>query len=537
MEILYKIERFIGQVKFAVIIILIFTAYLIYGTFQESYHGAEYANRHVYKSIGFMLVQFLMFISIFNATLFRLPFRKNLSGFYVLHLGLLLLFIGSFVSYHAGIDSSILLSPNTPSQHILSQQEDELVFTSPKKQVTIPMPFSSSQKLIDQTIGKVTIKEYLPFADEKLEWKEHDKIDVSNHSSSYLLMNDMFTETITLSLFKASEFEAGANLGPLSLHYLPSGFFECFKTNESEFILWNSLEQTCITSASFEATKAPNGMDVIKTKYSGQEDIFIPRLSPLPVFISKEKKLVIKQESPLRLLNRSTFKDKPHLFLFGENIAYFDRDSEKWVGKSFTKDNKFIELPWMGFKLELKNHFTNKYPILVPHYTVPIQDNNKLIAGATKALRIEINDQGDIKSHWLKSFKPLKIKLSDGEYNFYFKSKSKKLPFQLILDKFRAKKDPGTNRDASYESFVTLVDGDTSKHHIFMNNPLVHKDLTFYQSTFQKNPQTGETLSGLTVNYDPGRWLKYLGSLLLVLGSFYHFVIRRKIVSLKGKTT
>ncbi len=536
MKTLQKIERFIGQVKFAVIIILVFAIYLIYGTFQESYHGAEYANRAVYKSIGFMLVQFLMFISIFTATLFRLPFKKNLRGFYVLHLGLLLLFIGSFVSYHAGIDSSILLSPNTPSQHILSQQEDELVFTSPTKQATIPMPFSASKKMINQTIGKVTLKEYLPFADEKLEWVDHDAANSSNHSSTYLLVNKMFSEKITLSLYRKSEFEAGANLGPLSLHYLPSGFFECFKKNTSTFVLWDSAKQACIDSATFQSSKAPNGMDVIKSNYAQAEEIFIPRLSPLPVYISEEKKLVIKQESPLRLLNRAAFQDKPHLFLFGKNIAYFDRDTEKWIGQSFDKEKKFIELPWMGFQLELKNHYENKYPILVPHYVTPIQDNNKLIAGATKALKIEINDKGSTKSHWLKSFKPLKINLSDGEYNFYFKSKSKKLPFQLILDKFRAQKDPGTNRDASYESFVTLVDGDTSKHHIYMNNPLKYKDLTFYQSTFQKNPKTGETLSGLTVNFDPGRWLKYLGSLLLVLGSFYHFVLRRKIVSLKGKS-
>ncbi len=60
-----------------------------------------------------------------------------------------------------------------------------------------------------------------------------------------------------------------------------------------------------------------------------------------------------------------------------------------------------------------------------------------------------------------------------------------------------------------------------------MNHPLKYDHLTFYQASyFETEKGHGSVLS---VNYDPGRWIKYLGSLLLVFGAIWHFAfIKRK---------
>ena len=81
-----KVENFLGGLKFAVILITVFTVAMIVGTFQESYHGAEYANRLIYKSAWFMLLQFGFFVCVFMAALLRLPPRKGLYGFYTIQL-------------------------------------------------------------------------------------------------------------------------------------------------------------------------------------------------------------------------------------------------------------------------------------------------------------------------------------------------------------------------------------------------------------------------------------------------------------------
>ncbi len=126
-----KIELFFGNLKFAVVIIAIFAISLAYGTFMESYHGTEYANRLVYKSFLFMGIQFCMFLSILFATLIRLPPKKHLYGFYVIHAGLITLFLGSFITYQSGIDGSLTLAPNLPARQIqLSQDEFKIQLPS-----------------------------------------------------------------------------------------------------------------------------------------------------------------------------------------------------------------------------------------------------------------------------------------------------------------------------------------------------------------------------------------------------------------------
>jgi hypothetical protein len=80
---------------------------------------------------------------------------------------------------------------------------------------------------------------------------------------------------------------------------------------------------------------------------------------------------------------------------------------------------------------------------------------------------------------------------------------------------------------AAYSSFVQVVDSfkkDAKEldalpvEHITMNEPMSVKGYTFYQASYiPDNPRPTVTI--LSVNHDPGRELKYTGSLLLVLGS------------------
>src|SRR5690606_38323718 len=103
-----------------------------------------------------------------------------------------------------------------------------------------------------------------------------------------------------------------------------------------------------------------------------------------------------------------------------------------------------------------------------------------------------------------------------------------KLPYQITLERFKMDKNPGTNTPASFESFISVLDGRKQapafSQHVFMNNPLKYDGFTFYQSSyFPIGPdQFG---SALSVNFHPGRWIKYLGSLLLVFGSIWHYLI------------
>ncbi len=533
MEQLRSLEKLLGNVKFAVIIILIFAAYLAYGTFQESYHGVDYVNRHVYKSYSFMAVQFLMFLSIFIATLVRLPARKALYGFYTLHAGLLLLFLGSFVTYYAGIDGTLNLPPNTPNRKIVIPK-DELIIKKPNegKELIYPLPYVHNEIDLNEKFENIRLSTYLPFADDVTEWQEPDNAQLNNfaHSSSYFLSNQRMSENLTFSLNEASDFKTSTQLGPLGVHYLPKGLNECF-TSKKDFILWDVQTQKCLENPEFDIKKTENAeLILVKTKYL--QLAFLPNMTPLPIFVTKDNQIRVKESSPHRLFNKKVFEENPNLFLFGRSISYFDSDEEKWVTKDFG-DKRTLELPWMGFQVSLTQHEDEKYPVKIPRYTKPIEENQNKLAGGVRALLVIIEDPTGDKEVWVKKDKPIEVTLAGQKYTFDLRNHVIELPYEITLNRFAMDKDPGTNNPASYESFVSLFDnGETSKHHVFMNNPLKYRGMTFYQSSYYQSQQGGPYSSILSVNYDPGRWIKYLGSILLVLGSLWHFVIRKKLIAL-----
>jgi cytochrome c biogenesis protein ResB len=96
------------------------------------------------------------------------------------------------------------------------------------------------------------------------------------------------------------------------------------------------------------------------------------------------------------------------------------------------------------------------------------------------------------------------------------------------LQKFTIGTDPGTTKAASYASDVRLKLGpnEISKdtYHISMNEPLKHGGYTFYQASYQME-QGKPPVSVFSVNYDPGRSVKYLGSLLIVIGVMLMFYL------------
>lgn len=65
-----------------------------------------------------------------------------------------------------------------------------------------------------------------------------------------------------------------------------------------------------------------------------------------------------------------------------------------------------------------------------------------------------------------------------------------------------------------------------------MNEPLKHAGFTFYQASFQDDENTGKPIASiLSVNQDPGRWWKYMGSLVMTIGTILLFYFRKRAQS------
>ena len=525
-----KIELFFGNLKFAVFIILLFAICLGYGTFMESYHGAEYANRLIYKSFFFMLIQFCMFLSIVFATLIRLPPKKHLYGFYVIHSGLITIFLGSFVTYQSGIDGTLTLAPNLATRQIqLSQDEFKIQFTSKGKEVTVEMPFVAGPSKLNLEYEGIKLKTFLPSAKEELQWIPTKIQDDSQTSSQYHLSNDNFGEFITLSLHPSSDFNNTLQLGPLNVHYMPSTLSACFTSNTPDgYIVWNGETSECISPQPDQIKKKKNitGKLMAEIKFHGESVYFVPEMSPLPL----DQKQDLNEKSPFRIFSKKLFEKSPHLFLFGKHVVFFNKENGLWEGSPI-EVNQEVPLPWMGFRVKLLEHRVDAYATMIPTYIKPIQENSQIVVGDIKAVEVEV----DGKNFWVRSVEKVAFNRADERIVFEMGKKLITLPYELVLDQFKMDTDPGTNNPASFESYVTLFKGNqgSEKHHLYMNHPLKFDSFTFYQASYFQTQQ-GPYGSVLSVNYDPGRPWKYLGSILLILGSIWHYFLRRKHLAKPG---
>lgn len=104
------------------------------------------------------------------------------------------------------------------------------------------------------------------------------------------------------------------------------------------------------------------------------------------------------------------------------------------------------------------------------------------------------------------------------------------MPFSLTLKDFRHDVYPGTQIPKNFSSLVRLFDprsGDDRDVLIYMNSPLRHGGLTFYQASFGKN----NTLSVLQVVRNPSWTLPYISCALVAFGLLWHFglMLRRTL--------
>lgn len=133
------------------------------------------------------------------------------------------------------------------------------------------------------------------------------------------------------------------------------------------------------------------------------------------------------------------------------------------------------------------------------------------------AIRVKV---GDRPSFWLLEGAGKGLAVGTMDLIIEYSRDKLQLPFSLYLDKFSMGTNPGTNTAASFISDVTVKDPKANadkKAMISMNEPLKYGGYYFYQASYQLSPGQ-PAVSVFAVNHDPGRVLKYLGSLIMTLG-------------------
>ncbi|MDZ4083417.1 MAG: cytochrome c biogenesis protein ResB, partial [Bdellovibrionales bacterium] len=191
---------------------------------------------------------------------------------------------------------------------------------------------------------------------------------------------------------------------------------------------------------------------------------------------------------------------------------------EKLLAKSET-----VETPWMGMKLTAQDILRNAVEEADVRAVTPTPRQDL----PPSAVLVELENGFPQLPFYLVEGEAKDVRIRDRNYTVYFGRKVIELPFHISLKKFSKVDYPGTQTAMSFESDVEVNDNGTPIK-ISMNEPLKEDKYTLYQASYQiGNGQP--TASIFSVNHDPGRAAKYLGSLIAALGIIIYTFMKSRL--------
>lgn len=192
----------------------------------------------------------------------------------------------------------------------------------------------------------------------------------------------------------------------------------------------------------------------------------------------------------------------------------FHKEQKKPFKSGVLKEGESVETGWMGLQLKILRFFPQAQE------EWDIQERETPTPLTTSAVKVQFNE----KESWLLLNDTAQFFTQKAAYVVSYGQRRIDIGFPIQLKKFDVDRYQGTRKAMSYRSQV-FVDG-LGDYEISMNEPLKWKGLTFYQASFQEDDKGEPTASVLSVNYDPGRWWKYLGSLVMSLGIILLFYFK-----------
>ncbi len=581
-----KFFKFVSSVKLAIPLMLILAIVVATGTVFESQYNSEYSNLLIYKTTLFEILMFCLWINILCATISRIPFQKRHTGFVITHIGILTLLIGGFVTNHFGLDGQLSITEGVgESQVVLSnlmvgyQIEGQI---SPQtiafKKMIFPKEGPSLDFLNNDLNSVIHLNKYLPFS--KIDQGYISDSEKSNHLAlSFILKSPFFNISEWLNSDSKSEIQMGPALIRLN-NKKNSAFLK--NPIESQKILTNiNKEPEKLVLTNLDGSKQLQSWPIkqIQGDLINFKNLKIKILKKYKSAIVSQNKLVENQtpetensnpalelqiESNRKILrevlyakfdnfslnkdgifgyrlkyvsnldsNTNTNSESPDLLKPGSRIIDLQVDQEATpitIVVTLLKDNKVIltqkviegeklVTPWMGIELYIGSVIRNA----ILHEDVSLVNPEKRSELPPSALQIKVNNE---ELFWLSEGEEKNIYNNDKSFKIFFGRETFQLPFQIRLIKFSKLDYPGTSTPISYESTVE-VDGYTSPIKISMNEPLKKEGYTIYQASYVLNPNQ-PPVSIFSVNKDPGRIIKYIGSLILSLGVLIFTLMRSR---------
>lgn len=460
--------HFFSSLKLAVLVILVIALSISIGTILESIYDTPTAQYYIYRAKWFHAVLFFLGVIITVVAWSRYPWRRRHIPFLLAHLGIITLLTGAWITDKFGIDGNLRVSEGEVQTGV--ELDSNLLYFSEKGKslVTLQIPWLPPES----SFNKINLKKFgLPY--------------------------DIFWDQYI------------AHAEP-EFHFLPV----FLKENEAKFI------EAATPALKLKLKGGPMRVSQEFWLWSGQRAWAIQQWGPAVFSIGLKHPEWQGKKGP----NLSFILDPKDGSLHFRAIS-----SSGKIETGYFEKNKILEA-------ELRPEWKN--------ITLKVVDwvANARLESTFKPSKIQYGDMAPPPalhltnsgaSVWLYLGEQATFQFQGKEVDIGFFRKRISLPFAIKLERFTIEHDPGSNTPASYASSVEVLpqssEGKKSwKTIISMNEPLEFGGFTLYQASFE-NAHPRPTTSILSVNRDSGRWLKYGGSLFIVLGALLLFVLRNRV--------
>lgn len=464
-----RVIKLLSSLKLAVIVILSIAGLTAWGTFVEAEYDAEAAAKIVYHSVWMYLVLGLLAVNLLAVMADRWPWKKQHTGFVIAHIGILTLLSGALVTKIYGVDGSISLAPGEKGSLISVGNVDLAVYAT--------FDGSKYAKIFAREVDffrsppSVAKPLEIPLSSEKIAIRSY-------------LPYAFREEKIVVS----EQATAGAGL---------RFQLQNDKVNVTEWLLQPASDREVEKNLGPARVVVNSKIDF--ERWRGQNVIAVQ-----PMGEESVKYAVFSAKSPRENSNSRRGK-----------LTKLENANVK---QGVLKPGETLETGWMGLKFRVLKYLPRAMQF------ISFKAVERPSPLTTSAIEIEFHG----KSYWMSINSLLKLFTDREMYVVSYGNRRIDTGIPLKLNEFKVGRYQGTMRAASYESVVELPDGKTRT--ISMNEPLKLGGFTFYQASFQEDERGKPVSSVFSVNRDPGRWVKYLGALLIVFGSTHLFYFRRRAV-------
>ena len=467
---------FFASLKLAVVLVLSMATIAAVGTIVESRFDSMTAKKLVYESPYMYVVMILFVINLTCSAMDRFPWKRKHLPFLLAHIGIISLVVGAAITQRQGLDGTMLLEIGETSKFVsLSETDIQLYQTYTGEYY---------DRLVDQ---EVDFLKRPPSEKNPLTFK----IDAISHTDAAA---------------------AGSPAGSLGA---PRNSGDPLWLKITDFMPY-ALRSNEVVQSTRDGDGAGVRFKFQNAMASVNDWIVVDKPDQPAVYEFGPARIVLTPgEFKPEGKNELWLKPRPGNTI--QYAVYTAADGVKPVKTGTVKLGASIDVPWkMAASLQILDFFPHAHQ----------HDIYKPVEKPTPATTSAVKVSFDGAESWVGLNSQVRLFTSDSSFLFSYGNIRIPLAFSLTLDKFNVGRYPGSAMAMSYESEVTVPG--KGKQTISMNNPLKFEGFTFYQASFQEDQQGKPTASVLSVNRDPGRPIKYAGSMILVSGIIILFSQRNR---------